>query len=70
MLRAQAQAMREKTESILNMIGSETARDYYSRTLRLFEKLLARDPLQDDIREEMNLLREQFCRAERGMELE
>jgi tetratricopeptide (TPR) repeat protein len=70
MLRSQARAMREKTESILNTIGPETARDYYSRTLRLFEKLLARDPLHDDIRKEMNLLRERFYRAERGMESE
>ncbi|MBN2323352.1 MAG: hypothetical protein JXQ30_06425 [Spirochaetes bacterium] len=68
MLRSQVRAMREKTESLLSSIGPETARDQYSRTLILYEKLLQKDPLQDDIREEMNLLRERFYRAQHGIE--
>lgn len=51
-IRASIDRMKKKTLSVAKKIGHESARQYYSRTIQLYEKILSLDPEQDDIREE------------------
>ncbi len=51
-IRASINRMKKKTLSVASKIGHESARQYYSRTIQLYEEILSLDPGRDDVRED------------------
>jgi tetratricopeptide (TPR) repeat protein len=59
-MRENARTMKKKTLDVLESIGPESARRYYSSTLQLYEKILSISPQEKGIKEEIESLKRQF----------
>lgn len=59
-LTGNARTLRARTLQTLENVGPETARVAYTRTLQLYERILALNPLDEGIREEMKELKARF----------
>lgn len=66
-MKANANVLKNKTINILESIGPETARQYYTQTLKLYEKILSLNPLEKDIQYEIKSLKELFGERERDI---
>jgi tetratricopeptide (TPR) repeat protein len=65
-LKSNARHFRRKTVYTLETLGPESARRYYSTTIRMYERILAIRPDDGGVREEMESLRRLFHKRERG----
>ncbi len=64
MLLSQAEEMRLKTLQVLNNLGPESARQDYSRTVQIYERILSIDPYNDTAQSDLRNLKEQFASRE------
>jgi len=63
-LKRKAEALKQKTHQILERLGPESARTYFSRTIQLYEQILSIDPDDEQVHKDLRQLKGAFSERE------